>query len=54
MRDRVRFEAPLGALGRLASASFVGPHLERFLSARNSAIKEIAESEDGWRRYAGA
>ncbi len=50
MRDAMRFEAPLGPIGAIASALAIRPHLERFLAERNAAIKRVAESDE-WRRY---
>jgi ligand-binding SRPBCC domain-containing protein len=51
MRDELRFEAPLGWLGKPAGLWVVRPHLRRFLAERNEAIKAVAESADGWRAY---
>jgi ligand-binding SRPBCC domain-containing protein len=52
MRDVLRFEAPLGPVGRLVSRAFLRPHLERFLAERNSYLKTVAESVDEWQRFA--
>jgi hypothetical protein len=51
MRDELRFEAPLGAVGALASRLLLRPHLARFLAERNATIKRVAESDGEWRRY---
>ena len=48
MRDVFRYEAPLGLLGRFASALVVERHMRRFLVERGLAIKAAAES-DAWR-----
>jgi len=50
MRDEVRFSAPLGALGRMATRLFVRRHLTAILVRRNAVIKQVAESAE-WRRY---
>jgi|SRR5271170_473182 len=50
MRDEIRFIAPLGALGRLATKILVRRHVAAFLMERNAGIKQVAESED-WHRY---
>jgi len=52
MRDVFRYEAPLGVLGRVASALVVERHMRRFLVERALAIKAAAES-DAWRRFVG-
>jgi ligand-binding SRPBCC domain-containing protein len=52
MRDEIRFIAPWGQLGRLATKMFVRRRLKAFLMERNAVIKRVAESED-WRRYLG-
>lgn len=50
LRDRFRFAAPLGPLGRIAEALLLRRYMTRFLVARNAAIKHIAESEE-WREF---
>jgi len=50
MRDEIRFEAPWGALGRMATKIFVRRYLTKFLLGRNVVIKQVAESEE-WHRY---
>jgi ligand-binding SRPBCC domain-containing protein len=50
MRDEVRFTAPWGQLGRLATKILVRKHLTALLMRRNAMIKQIAESGD-WHRY---
>jgi ligand-binding SRPBCC domain-containing protein len=50
IRDEIRFEAPLGILGRWATRLFVRRHLAVFLNERNAVIKRVAESDE-WQRY---
>jgi ligand-binding SRPBCC domain-containing protein len=50
MRDEIRFIAPMGVLGRLATKILVRRHVAAFLMERNRGIKQVAESED-WHRY---
>jgi ligand-binding SRPBCC domain-containing protein len=50
LRDRFRFAAPLGPLGRIAEALVLRRYMTRFLAARNAALKRIAESDE-WRAY---
>jgi ligand-binding SRPBCC domain-containing protein len=50
MRDEIRFAAPWGRLGRLASNMVVRRHLGKLLMERNAVIKQVAESEV-WHRY---
>jgi ligand-binding SRPBCC domain-containing protein len=50
MREEIRFKAPWGPLGRLATKMLVKRHLAAFLIERNAGIKRVAESED-WHRY---
>jgi hypothetical protein len=54
MLDCVRFEAPLGGLGKLANRYVIRRHLERFLAARNEAIRSVAESSGRWQQYLSA
>lgn len=52
MRDRLRFEAPFGPLGRLTEIFVLRTYLTRFLRERNAVIKRVADSSsDEWRRY---
>jgi ligand-binding SRPBCC domain-containing protein len=53
LRDRFRFAAPLGPLGRIAEALVLKRYMTRFLVARNAAIKRIAESDE-WREFVDA
>jgi ligand-binding SRPBCC domain-containing protein len=50
VRDEIRFSAPWGAIGRLATKILVKRHLTAFLVERNAGLKQVAESED-WHRY---
>jgi ligand-binding SRPBCC domain-containing protein len=50
LRDRFRFAAPLGPLGRIAEALVLRRYMARFLAGRNAAIKRIAEGDE-WREY---
>lgn len=52
MRDDFTWASPLGILGKIADAVFVGRYLRKLLSHRNAMIKSIAESGSGaWRKY---
>lgn len=53
LRDRFRFAAPLGPLGRIAEALLLRRYMTRFLEARNAEIKRVAES-DAWRELLSA
>jgi ligand-binding SRPBCC domain-containing protein len=50
IRDEVRFSAPLGPLGWLATKMLVRRRLTALLIERNSVIKRVAESDE-WRKY---
>ena len=50
MVDLVRFQAPLGVLGRLAESLFLKRYLRRYLEHRNEVLKSVAES-DRWRSF---
>jgi ligand-binding SRPBCC domain-containing protein len=50
MRDEVRFAAPWGSMGRLATKMLVRKHLIQLLTRRNATIKHVAESGE-WHRY---
>ena len=47
IRDVFEFEAPLGALGRLAERVLLTAYLRRFLEERARVLKRLAESGDG-------
>lgn len=46
MRDHVEYELPLGFLGRIAHALWVGPQLRRIFDFRERAIREIFEGRE--------
>jgi ligand-binding SRPBCC domain-containing protein len=50
LRDRFRFAAPLGVLGRIAETLVLRRYMTRFLERRNAVIKRVAESEE-WREF---
>jgi ligand-binding SRPBCC domain-containing protein len=50
MRDEIRFSAPWGILGRLATKTFLRRHLAAFLAERNALLKRVSESEE-WHQY---
>ncbi len=50
MTDEFHFSAPLGILGRIAEQLFLTRYMTSFLTTRNQALKEMAESEQ-WRHY---
>jgi ligand-binding SRPBCC domain-containing protein len=50
MRDELRFSAPWGPLGRLATKIFLRRYLTTLLMRRNAVIKRVAESEE-WHTY---
>jgi ligand-binding SRPBCC domain-containing protein len=50
MQDELRFSAPWGPLGRLATKMLVRRHLTTLLIRRNAVIKRVAESEE-WHTY---
>ncbi len=50
VREEIRFRAPCGVLGQLATKMLVRRHLTAFLMERNEGLKRVAESED-WHRY---
>lgn len=45
MTDTLRFEAPLGYLGRLAERLVLKQYMRRFLEHRNEQLKQLAEQE---------
>ncbi len=50
MRDRFRFAAPLGVLGRIAEVSVLRRYMRSLLRERNRVVKQVAESDE-WLRY---
>jgi ligand-binding SRPBCC domain-containing protein len=50
MRDEIRFSAPWGILGRLATRMFLRRHLTAFLMERNAVLKQVSESAE-WHQY---
>jgi ligand-binding SRPBCC domain-containing protein len=50
MRDEVRFSAPWGVFGRLATRMFLRRHLTSYLMERNAVLKQVLESEE-WHKY---
>jgi ligand-binding SRPBCC domain-containing protein len=50
MRDEIRFSAPWGTLGRLATRMFLRRHVTAFLVERNAVLKQVSESEE-WHKY---
>ena len=50
MIDKLEFQSPLSLLGNLVDALLLRAYLQRFLEARNRALKAAAES-DLWRLY---
>ncbi len=50
MRDRFRFQSPLGILGHLVDFLVLTRHMKSLLIERNRVIKTIAESDD-WEKY---
>jgi ligand-binding SRPBCC domain-containing protein len=53
MRDVFDFQSPFGILGRAVDRLFLTDYMRRFLLARCTLIKTVAESEQ-WRRYLNA
>lgn len=47
MRDEVRFESPLGVLGRLVDTAFMGGYVSRLIAGRAAVIREAAEQPQG-------
>ncbi|MBS1509304.1 MAG: SRPBCC family protein [Bacteroidetes bacterium] len=45
MIDKLSFESPYGALGKMANTIFLKRYLQKFLLKRNAVIKEYAETE---------
>ncbi len=50
MTDRFDYRAPFGPLGRLAEWLVLDRYLTALLTTRNVVLREVAESEHGWRR----
>ena len=44
MRDTLDWISPFGILGRIADAVAIAPHLRRFVTRKQQALKAIAES----------
>lgn len=51
MQDTLRFAAPLGPLGLLAEHLVLRRYFQNFLQRRNAVIRDVAESEDEWKRF---
>jgi ligand-binding SRPBCC domain-containing protein len=49
MTDIFEYQSPFGILGKLADFIFLKNYLSSFLKKRNTAIKEVAES-DAWKK----
>lgn len=45
MRDVLRFESPVGFVGRFVDSVFMAGYLRRLLGDRGSAVKKVAEHE---------
>ena len=43
--DRIRFDAPLGFIGRLVERAFLGRYMEKLIEARNGHIRAEASRE---------
>ena len=50
MMDVVRFAAPMGPLGSISERLLLAGYLERFITKRGAAVKQVAES-DAWKQY---
>ncbi len=50
MKDIFEFRCPFGPIGLLVEP-FVRLHLKGFLITRNRLIKEVAESDDRWKKF---
>jgi ligand-binding SRPBCC domain-containing protein len=52
MRDELRFEAPLGPLGRIAETLVLRQYLTGFLIDRNLMVRQVAEGpHQVWENY---
>lgn len=51
MKDVFEFEIPFGIFGKFINSVFLKNYLKRFLVERNQMIKEIAESENEWKKF---
>lgn len=49
MTDEFEYEVPLGFLGKLADSLFLKRYMTKFLSERNSVLKQMAEKKMGKR-----
>lgn len=49
MKDKFEYQSPLGFLGKIADYLFLEQYMVKFLTKRNEAIKQCAES-DQWRK----
>lgn len=49
MTDIFEYQSPFGILGKLADFIFLENYLRSFLKKRNTAIKEVAESDE-WKK----
>jgi ligand-binding SRPBCC domain-containing protein len=47
MIDEFEYTSPLGILGKVADAIFLGSYMKKLLVQRNHVIKDTAESADG-------
>lgn len=47
MVDRIRFDAPLGVLGRITERALLGSYLSELIVLRNRYLKAEAEGENG-------
>lgn len=54
MSDRLRIHAPFGVVGSLAEHLLLRRYFIKFLQARNTVIRRVAESStEEWRHYLG-
>ena len=44
MEDKIKYQTPYGIFGKIFDHLFLKKHLTKFISARNSFIKELAEN----------
>ena len=51
MRDRFMFAAPLPVLGWLAENMLLRRYMRKLLVQRNVILKEVAESDQQWKRF---
>ena len=50
MRDVFTYRAPLGPLGFIAERLFLTRYMTKFLTERNTTLKNLAEGSD-WQRF---